>query len=114
MLPPVSDPRASVASPAATAAVDPPLVPPGTRVSSQGFRVGPYAEFSVLLPIANSSQLALPMMIAPARRRRVTTVASYGGRNPWRMRDPHVVGQFRVQMLSFSATGIPARGGASS
>src|SRR5689334_9108349 len=114
MLPPVSDPRASVAVPAATAAVDPPLVPPGTRVSSHGLRVGPYAEFSVLLPIANSSQLVLPMTIAPAFRSRVTTVASYGGRKPFRMREPHVVGVWRVQMLSLSATGIPASGGAPS
>src|SRR5262249_58051404 len=85
--------------PAAPAAVDPPLVPPGTRVSSHGLRVGPYAEFSVLLPIANSSQFVLPTRIAPAARSLVTTVASYGGRKSFKIREPHVVGQWRVQLL---------------
>jgi hypothetical protein len=41
-------------------------------------------------------------------------VASYGGRNPSRIRDPAVVGHPRVQMLSLRATGIPASGGVSS
>ena len=76
MLPPVSLPSASVASPAATAAAEPPLLPPGTRSRSHGLRVGPNAEFSVLLPIANSSQLVLPSRMAPASRSSRTTVAS--------------------------------------
>ena len=37
---------------------------------------GPNAEFSVDDPIANSSQLVLPTITAPARVRRDTTVAS--------------------------------------
>ena len=45
--PPVSEPSDRGASPAATAAADPPEEPPGTRVGSQGLRVGPKAEFSV-------------------------------------------------------------------
>ena len=40
MLPPVSLPSAPAACPAATAAAEPPLLPPGTRVVSQGLRVG--------------------------------------------------------------------------
>jgi hypothetical protein len=43
---------------------------------SSGLRVGPNAEFSVELPMANSSQLVLPMATAPAASRRSTTVAS--------------------------------------
>jgi len=39
-------------------------------------RVVPSAEFSVEEPIANSSQLSLPTMTAPARRSRAVTVAS--------------------------------------
>ncbi len=74
--PPVSDPSASGVRPAATATADPPLDPPGMRSSAQGLRDGPNAEFSVDEPIANSSQLVLPMMTAPARVRRDTTVAS--------------------------------------
>ena len=74
--PPVSEPRASGASPAATAADDPPPEPPGMRERSQGLRVVPNAEFSVELPIANSSRLVLPSGIRPAARSRATTVAS--------------------------------------
>ena len=37
--PPVSVPSASGASPAATAAAEPPLEPPGMRSRSQGLRV---------------------------------------------------------------------------
>ena len=75
MEPPVSEPRARGAKPAATAAAEPPLEPPGTRLVSWGLRVGPNAEFSVEEPMANSSRLVLPMMTAPAARRRSTTVA---------------------------------------
>jgi hypothetical protein len=74
--PPVSEPNASAANPAATAAADPPLDPPGTRLGSSGLRVGPNAEFSVLDPIANSSRLVLPIRIAPACSSLVTIVAS--------------------------------------
>ena len=74
--PPVSEPRASGANPAATAAADPPDDPPGTRPVSCGLRVGPKAEVSVEEPMANSSMLVFPTITAPARRRRVTTVAS--------------------------------------
>src|SRR5882762_1563598 len=101
MDPPVSEPRPSGAYSAATAAALPPLEPPGTRVMSCGLRVGPNAEFSVDDPIANSSRFVLPMVTAPAARNRSTTVASYGGRQPSRMREEHVVGMPRVQKLSF-------------
>ena len=40
MEPPVSLPRAKAASPAATAAAEPPELPPGTRDVSTGLRVG--------------------------------------------------------------------------
>src|SRR4051812_29274573 len=108
MDPPVSEPKLSGLNPAATAAALPPLEPPGTRLVSWGFRVGPNAEFSVEEPIANSSRLVLPITIAPAACNRSTTVASYGGRHPSRIRDEHVVGMPRVAKLSFSATGTPA------
>src|SRR5687767_2383675 len=98
------------ANPAATAAALPPDEPPGTLVGSCGLRVGPNAEFCVELPMANSSRLVLPTRTAPASRRRVTVVASYGGRQPSRIFDEHVVGIPRVHMLSFSASGTPASG----
>ena len=76
MDPPVSEPSPSGVNPAATAAAEPPLLPPGTLLVSRGLRVAPKAEFSVELPMANSSMFVLPSAMAPARRRAVTTVAS--------------------------------------
>ena len=87
-----------------------PLLPPGTRLVSCGLRVGPNALFSVLLPIANSSRLVLPITTAPASRSVVTMVASYGGFQPSRIFDEHVVGTPRVHMLSLRATVTPASG----
>ena len=72
----MSEPRASGANPAATAAAEPPDDPPGTRPVSWGLRVGPKAEPSVDEPMANSSMLVFPTITAPARRSLVTTVAS--------------------------------------
>jgi hypothetical protein len=74
--PPVSVPMASGAWNAARAAADPPPEPPGMRAVSQGLAVGPKAEFSVELPIANSSMLVLPRTTVPAARSRATTVES--------------------------------------
>ena len=45
------------------------------------------------------------MMIAPAAVSRSTTVASYGGLQPSRIFDEHVVGTPRVHMLSFERDG---------
>src|SRR5271155_3930414 len=77
--PPVSVPSDITDRPAATAAADPPLEPPGTLSRAAGFRTGPYAEFSFELPIANSSQFVLPRITAPAFSSRSIAVASYGG-----------------------------------
>ena len=40
----------------------------------------------------------------------VTTVESYGGRQPSRIFDPHVVGTPFCVMTSFNASGTPASG----
>jgi hypothetical protein len=74
--PPVSEPSASGAIPAATAAAEPPDEPPGTRDRSHGLRVVHSPEFSVDEPIANSSRFVLPTKIAPATASFSTTVAS--------------------------------------
>jgi hypothetical protein len=73
--PPVSLPRLAIHRPALTAAAEPPEEPPGTLVSSTGFRTLPCAEFSLEDPMANSSQFRLPMMIASSRRSLSTAVA---------------------------------------
>src|SRR6266511_4246763 len=56
--------------PAATAAAEPPLEPPGVRVRSHGFRVGPKLWGSVYGVMPSSGKLVLPKMTAPARRNR--------------------------------------------
>ena len=76
--PPAGAPPARDEDPTATIppAADPPDEPPATRARSWGLWVGPKAEFSVELPMANSSRLVLPMTMAPAAVSRSTTVAS--------------------------------------
>ncbi len=88
MEPPVSVPVAAGARRAATATAEPPEEPPGTCRGFQGLRAGWGASqptgatsaFSLLAPMANSSQLSLPSVTQPAWARRVTTVASNGER----------------------------------
>ena len=73
---------------AATAAALPPEEPPGMRSRSQGLRTGTArswpaagtATFSLAEPMANSSQLSLPRVTAPASAKRCTTVALKGER----------------------------------
>src|ERR1039457_1121517 len=108
--PPGAGPSARGAWEAATAAAEPPDEPPGILARSHGLRLGPNAEFSVEEPMANSSMLVLPMMIAPACFSRCVIVASYGGAQPARMREPQVVGMFLVVKTSLTATGTPASG----
>src|SRR5882757_4846784 len=105
---------ASGASNAASDAAEPPPEPPGMRVVSHGLWVGPYAECSVELPIANSSMFVLPRITTPALRSRAATVASYGGRHPSRIFEPQVVGMSEVASTSLSASGTPASGEAGS
>ena len=76
--PPVSVPVVAGTSRAATAAAEPPDEPPGTRASSHGFLTGRKAEFSLLEPMANSSQLSLPSVTVPASASLRTIVASNG------------------------------------
>ena len=73
---PVSVPSASGVIPAATAAADPPLDPPGMRERSHGLRVPPSTGCCVVSPHANSWVRVLPTTMAPASRSRATAVAS--------------------------------------
>src|SRR5213079_1637981 len=105
--PPVSEPSAAGTAPAATSAAEPPDEPPGTRVLSNGWSERPYAECSVDEPMPNSSQFVFPAISAPAAFSFVTAVASYGERYASRIFEPQLVVNSRVQMLSFTATGMP-------
>src|SRR5829696_7006077 len=60
--------------------------------------------------MANSSMLVLPRITTPRSRSRLTTVASYGGMNSSRIRDPAVVRIPLVTSTSLRARGTPASG----
>src|SRR5688572_23363527 len=76
---PDSSAIAHIARFAATAEPEPPLERPGVRSVSYGLQnVPPNALRS---PPAYSPMLALPRMIGPASRSRLTNVASSGGRS---------------------------------
>ena len=55
-------------------------------------------------------QFVLPMRMAPARRIRATTVASWSGMRLRRMRTPAVVGRPAVLKMSLTVKGTPWRG----
>src|SRR3989344_4397205 len=104
MEPPVSGPVTAGARRAATPTALPPDEPPGMRPGGQGVRRGrgwvaegwrrgagatkprgATAEFSLAEPMANSSQLSLPSVTAPALASLVTTVAPKGDWYPARI-----------------------------
>ena len=70
--PPPSLPCASGTIPAATAAAEPPLDPPGVCARFHGLRVGPVKRGSVVGRIANSGRFVMPTITKPASRRRRT------------------------------------------
>ena len=79
--PPVSVAVAPRHRSAATAADEPPEEPPGTSATleplrRQGLTTGPKRLVSFDEPMANSSQLSLPSMTAPASHRFCVTVDS--------------------------------------
>ena len=80
--PPPSEASAPPTRPAATAAAEPPLDPPGVRLRSHGLRVAPKVGVSVNGTISSSGTLVLPMITAPAERRRRTTSASSRAGSP--------------------------------
>ena len=77
--PPVSVPGAAATSRAASAAPDPPLEPPGTRVGSCGFRHEPKCGFWVVVPQASSCVASFATVTDPAAVNRSTTSASRSG-----------------------------------
>ena len=118
MEPPVSVAVAARHRPAATAAEEPPEEPPGTSLSvlplrRQGDTTGPKALVSLEEPMANSSQLSLPSMTAPAFHRLAPTVDSYVGVNSSRIFEQAVVRTPMVQNRSLLPSGRPSSGRAS-
>ena len=109
MEPSVSVPSATSASPAATAAPEPPLEPPGMRAGSHGLPVRPKCGFSVVIPHANSWVLVLPITSAPAARSAATTGASRSGSRR-KNEEPTRVGKPATSMMSFTASATPCSG----
>src|SRR5919204_4957984 len=110
MLPPESLPRPSGEPPAAMIAASPLLVTPGERLMSYGFRVAPRAGVQPSSSDPLGGQLVLPIRIAPARRMRATTVASWSGMRVRGMRTPAVDGSPAVLKISLAVNGTPGRG----
>lgn len=104
--PPPSVPNAADTNPAATAAADPPLDPPGENPDPHGFRVTPPESDSVNGHRHNSGARVRPTTTAPAARNRDTTSAS---RSATRVTAsvPDVVGNPARSVSSFTATGTP-------
>src|SRR5512143_344727 len=108
--PPVSVPVAPGTSRAATAAAEPPELPPGTYSTFHALLTAPKYDVSLDEPIANSSMLVLPTSTVPARRSRSTTNASYGATKCSSIREPQVVRSPAVISTSLCAIGMPQSG----
>src|SRR5690606_24585494 len=109
--PPPSDPVPNGTMPAATADEVPPLLPPGVRAGSQGFRVTPKLSLYVAECSPNSGTLVLPRGIAPAARSRAiigSSAAADGA--PAKALLPWAVGIPATSEISLTANGTPARG----
>src|SRR5690606_41818852 len=74
--PPPSVEVASGARPAASAAAEPPLDPPGEHRGFHGLRVAPNTRLSVTAVCPEDGVLVLPTTMAPAARRRAATGSS--------------------------------------
>src|SRR5205809_3520010 len=110
MDPPVSSPMEHVTKFAATEAPEPPLDVPGERVVSYGLQKGPPKELREFgVPI--SPRFALARIIAPASRRRLTNVASSGGRSFAQAASmPPVVRISKVSYWSLTENATPRSG----
>src|SRR3569623_3324093 len=92
-------PSASGTISAATAAAEPLDEPPGVNASFHGLTVAPGLRH------ANSVVTVLPIIDAPAARKRATTHASRSGRRPLKTSQINSVGMTAVSITTFTATG---------
>ena len=109
--PPPSVVVASGANPAASAAAEPPLEPPGERSGFHGLRLAPNTLLSVNAVQPNAGVFVLPTTIAPAARKRATIVAStVAGAASENNGVPKVVGSPATSCRSLTRSGSPASG----
>src|SRR6185437_4054310 len=106
---------ASGTIPAATAAAEPPLLPPGVWAGFHGLRVTPQARDMVAESMPNSDGAVFPIGTAPAARKRATCGESsvFGG-DPLKISEPWLVGIPAQSSRSLTPKGTPARGPGSS
>ncbi len=96
MLPPVSEPMAPRQAPTATAAAEPPELPPGIRLGFHGLRAG-----GLIVPAANSCVVVFPRITAPPSIKVWTDEAfAVAGATSSRAADPHLVGQPATSKMS--------------
>ena len=110
MLPPVSDPIAPKAQPAATDAPEPLLEPPVTRLVSHGLATVPVCVLTPVGPNANSTRLVFPNTIAPASMSRCATVAVWRATLSASTFEPPAVRLPSTSTRSLSAIGMPCNG----
>ena len=104
-----SEPSAAEHSPAATAAAEPPLEPPGVRCRSHGLRVMPNVGVSVNGTIIISGTCVLPRITAPAlRSRRTTSESACAGSST--AQEPIAVTCPWMSVSSLIASGMPSSG----
>ena len=104
-----SEAVAAAHRPAATAAALPPLEPPALRSVFQGLRVTPNAGPSVSPMMASSGRFVLPMITAPAARRRAMNSLSRAAGAPGSA-VPQAVGSPATSSVSLTAIGTPSSG----
>ena len=107
--PPVSEPRATSASPVATATAEPLEDPPGIRLASSGLTGVPNQGLVPMGSIASSCRLVLPTIRAPAARAPDRQAASRGAgfATCSTAREPAVVGIPSTSMRSLTASRVP-------
>src|SRR6266545_6044521 len=95
--------------PAATATPAPAEEPPQVRSGAQGLRVTPVNGEVPSGECANSVVVVLPMMMAPAARRRATAATSdFAGFASAISGEPQRVGRSATSRMSLTDTGTPA------
>jgi hypothetical protein len=109
----MSEPVASGVMPAASAAADPPLDPPGSNPTFHGLRVMPHIRLAVQNVISNSGVSVRAWKIAPAARSRSTIGSSRSATLSCINSDPFVARLPAIAASSLIATGSPSSGRAS-
>src|SRR5215472_8850892 len=110
----MSEPVASVAVPAASAAPEPPLDPPGEYSVFHGLRVTPHSLDHVTGAQENSGVVVLAWTIPPASMIRWTNGAVVSATTSRIVKEPSVFLWPAIGASSLTATGSPSSGRAAS